>query len=40
MILFNYPDDVPAETINLEASSKVILRYITSSLETLIKNHL
>mgnify|MGYP001174550705 CR=1 FL=1 len=31
MILFNYLGlDVPAETINLDASSKVISRYITS----------
>jgi len=32
--------DVPADTINLEASSKVILRYITSSIGNISKKPL
>ena len=34
MILLTLPVDVPAETINLDASSNVIFKYITSSIET------
>ena len=41
MILLNsFPVDVPAETINLDASSNVIFRYITSSIGNINKKPL
>ena len=40
MILFNFLGlDVPAETINLDASSKSYLNKLIHLLETLTKNH-